>query len=415
MMTLKELVLLYRKLGYGDVSKIYSNEEENKFYNLVSSKLAEKYPKFVNYQEAYDLLKDNGRIVTINTPGQKGFYDDKRNIIGIKHFLDRLTTTIFHEIVHKLSYLIGNGKISKLPEVYREAGTEYITAETLKTKTAKACVFSNIWGKFPNTISSYYLDYVFVKQLNAILGGDALEESILKGNLSFEDRMKQYFGISKYDEITKKIGAISKDFFYYSAFYNINSAKENRELRARLEASIDTVQDFILKEGFYSKIKGVQTPEEANSILDTLLEFSELRLRTREDGKFVDTDFEEFFYGAKQEFSLRFPKERFKQKFIPDDWKVKYPDLEKVVEIPAEEKRKVVKMGKENYKKYREPFIKRIFGVFAEDSNNAVSIRQISSNSNRNFDEELIVKNVPQNKEKVPINKAKKTKLRDVR
>ena len=187
----KELFLLYRKLGYGNIARTYSVDDENKFYSIVAKKLAKKYPVFVNYENAYELLKDNGQIITIDTLGQKGFYDEKRNIIGIRHFLTRLTTTVFHEIVHKLSYIAGKGEIYKLPEVYREAGTEYITAETLKTKTTKACIFSNIWGRFPNTITSYYLDYIFVNQLNSILGDSSLEESILKGNLSFENRIEE--------------------------------------------------------------------------------------------------------------------------------------------------------------------------------------------------------------------------------
>ena len=208
-MLFKDLVVLYHKLGFGDIAKSYSVEEENKFYSLVISKLAKKYPKFVNYKEAYDLLKDNGQIFTISTIGKKGFYDEERNIIGIRHFLNRLTTTIFHEIVHKLSYLIGKGEITKLPEVYKEAGTEYITAETLKTRTTRACVFSNIWGKFPNTISSYYLDYIFVRQLNTIIGGEALEETILKGNLTFENKLKEQIGIKK---TIKEYGIAEKDF-----------------------------------------------------------------------------------------------------------------------------------------------------------------------------------------------------------
>lgn len=389
-MSFKELVLLYHKLGFGNIAKAYSTEEENKFYNFVSRKLSEKYPKFVNYKQAYNLLKDNGQIVTISTTGQRGFYDDKRNIIGVKHFLDRLTTTIFHEIVHKLSYLIGNGKITKLPEVYREAGTEYITAEALKTKTTKACVFGNIWGKFPNTISSYFLEYIFVNQLNYLFGGDSLEESILKGNLSFENKLKQQLGEPKYDALTKKMTEMSKDFFYYAGFYNINSSKENVELRTKLMKSINIIQAFILQEGFNSKIRDAQTPEEANSILNELLEFSDLRLRVKEDDKFVDKAFRRYFNKAKKEFSARFPEENFNQRFTPDDWQTKYPEIQKVVQISPEEERKIRKMGKENYKKYKESFFKKLFGIKNEEEPNAlVNAKTKFLNQSKKFNEEL--------------------------
>ena len=49
----KELFLLYRKLGYGNIARTYYVEDENKFYNIVVSKLARKYPKLVKYEEAY--------------------------------------------------------------------------------------------------------------------------------------------------------------------------------------------------------------------------------------------------------------------------------------------------------------------------------------------------------------------------
>lgn len=407
-MSLKELVLLYHKIGFGDIAKTYSPEEENKFYNLVSSKLAEKYPKLVNHSEAYNLLKDNGQIVTINTTGQRGFFDDKRNIIGVKHFLDRLTTTIFHEIVHKYSFLIGNGEINKLPEVYREAGTEYITAETLKTKTTKACIFSNIWGRFPNTISSYFLEYIFVNQLNALFGKGALEDSILKGNLSFENRLKKQFGKPKYEALTKKMSEISKDFFYYAGFYNINSAKENVELRTKLTNSINIIQAFILKEGFDEKIRSATTAEEANLVLDSMLEFSDLRLRTKEDGKFADKDFKKYFNRAKKEFSARFPDTTFSQKFDPENWQTKYPEIEKVVQIPKEEEKKVKRMGKENYRKYKKSIFRKFFGIKNEEDAKALIRDEVSLSQTRNFNEELRVNNKNLNKDMLPTNKVDK-------
>lgn len=391
----KELFLLYRKLGYGEIARTYSIEEENRYYSLVARRLAKKYPKFVKYEEAYDLLKDNGQIVTINTLGQKGFYDEGRNIIGIRHFLTRLTTTVFHEIVHKLGYLVGKGEIYKLPEVYREAGTEFITAETLKTKTAKSCVFSNIWGVFPNTISSYYLDYIFVNQLNEILGDKSLEESILRGNLSFENELKQKFGIIKYDVLTKKMSEISRNFFQYSACYEVNTDRENAVLRENLEAGIDTVQYYILRAGFDEEIKKAKTPEEANKILDSLLKFSDLRLRKLENGKFVDREFQRYFDKAKNEFNYRFPDTDFAHEFEPNDWEDKYPNLEKVVQIKPEEEKHVKRLGKENNKKYKDSVFKKIFGT--QGNNDFVIVRKPHIEFTRNFNEELKVTNTTGN------------------
>ena len=403
----KELFLLYRKLGYGDIAKTYSVEEENRFYNLVVRRLAKKYPKFVDYEEAYNLLKDNGQIVTIDTLGRKGFYDDKRNIIGIRHFLTRLTTTVFHEIVHKLSYLVGKGEIYKLPEVYREAGTEFVTAETLKTKNAKSCVFSNVWGVFPNTISSYYLDYIFVKQLDEILGDKSLEESILRGNLKFENRLKQQMGIIKYDVLTKKMSEISKNFFQYSACYEVNTEKENENLRESLTAAVDTVQYYILRAGFDNRIKASKNPEEANETLKAMLKFSDLRLRKQEDGKFVDREFQRYFEKAKMEFDYRFPNASFDSHiFTSDDWSEKYPDLEQVVQVKPEEEKHVKRLGKENYKRYKDSIFKKILGTQNDDD--FIIVRKPHIEFTRNFNEELRVINTTAGSAGAFVNKPRK-------
>ncbi|MBR3613906.1 MAG: hypothetical protein IKL55_01860 [Clostridia bacterium] len=388
----KELFLLYRKLGYGNIARTYYVEDENKFYNIVVSKLARKYPKLVKYEEAYNLLKDNGQIVTIDTLGQRGFYDEKRNIIGIRHFLTRLTTTVFHEIVHKLGYLVGKGEIYKLPNVYREAGTEYVTAETLKTKNVKACVFSNIWGRFPNTISSYYLDYIFVNQLNLILGDNSLEESILKGNLKFENSLKQKMGIIKYDVLTKKMTEINRDFFEYSACYKVNTDKKNEQLREKLTATVDVVQYYILRAGFDEKISSVKTPEEASKVLDEMLRFSDFRLRKKENGNFIDREFQIYFNKAKSEFYYKFPKASFNQIFIPNDWNEKYADLERVIEIKPEEEKQVKKLGRENYKKFKDTFLNRMFstGKYCDFT----IVRKAHCEFERNFNDELKVRNL---------------------
>lgn len=414
-MLFKDLVVLYHKLGFGDIAKSYSVEEENKFYSLVISKLAKKYPKFVNYKEAYDLLKDNGQIFTISTIGKKGFYDEERNIIGIRHFLNRLTTTIFHEIVHKLSYLIGKGEITKLPEVYKEAGTEYITAETLKTRTTRACVFSNIWGKFPNTISSYYLDYIFVRQLNTIIGGEALEETILKGNLTFENKLKEQIGILKYNAITKKMTEIDKDFYSYAAYYDANTARENIELRDDLIYSIKTLQNTILRAGFDDKIKNVNSPEEAQKVLNSLLAFADLRLREEEGGKYTDREFEKYFNNTKNDFSIRFPKENFNQEFNPNDWRKKYTRLGKIEQIPLDEEEEIKRIGKENYKKYKESLLKRIFSNMRPEDNLKTRIPKQSRQA-RNFNEELKVGKTRVSKPKNQVHKIRNTidKPRDV-
>ena len=82
---LKDLTVLYHKLGYGNIAQFYNNDEANIYYSFVATKLSEKYPDLVAKKEIEDLLCDKGKILTIDSVIKKGFYDSERNIVAIKH------------------------------------------------------------------------------------------------------------------------------------------------------------------------------------------------------------------------------------------------------------------------------------------------------------------------------------------
>ena len=359
---LKDLTVLYHKLGYGNIAQFYNNDEANIYYSFVATKLSEKYPDLVAKKEIEDLLCDKGKILTIDSVIKKGFYDSERNIVAIKHYLNRVTTTLFHEIVHKISFLKGNGEIEKIPSVIKEAGTEKVTAETLMSKKTIGYVFGNVWGKFPNTISDYYLSYSFINQLNHIAGKNQIEKTILNGDLTFENRLKEIYGEEQYQDIVSGLTKIEEDFCEYSVYNSINGKKKNETLKERLSENIDALQDKILRLSYDKKVSEVKNHEEADEILRNMLSFSENRLRRKVDGKLTDRAFEEYFLNVKKTLESRFKGHKFDRHFDSDEWRKKYPELVDVVQITEEEKRKIAKDGKNNYKQAKGSFFSKLFG-----------------------------------------------------
>lgn len=363
---LKELTVQYHRMGY-DIAQTYTRKTEGYFYSFICKKIEEKYPNLFSAKEVENLIKDNGKIVTISTVVEKGFYDYKRNIIAIGHYLDRMTTTLFHECVHKISYLNGKGMIEKLPSVYKEAGTEIITSESLKTKDTYGYVFGNVWAKMPNTVTSYFLECNLVKQLNYIAGNQSIERTILNGDLTFEQELKGKIGKKEYGEITELISKIGDDFREFSVYYSINSQNTNTNLEKKLKENLDDVQQRILTLAFNKKISIASSIEEANKVLEEMLEFADYRMRYVEKKRLVDKPFEKYFEYAKNTFEERFVGHKFEQKFSPSNWISdcsKYVDVEQVT---VEERDTIRKEGKRRYKLVKPS---KILGLFKKENSN---------------------------------------------
>ena len=363
---LKELTVQYHRMGY-DIAQTYTRKTEGYFYSFVCKKIEEKYPNLFSAKEIEGLIKDNGRIVTVSSIIEKGFYDYRRNVIAIGHYLDRMTTTLFHECVHKISYLKGKGMIEKLPSVYKEAGTEIITSESLKTKDTYGYVFGNVWAKMPNTVTSYFLECNLVKQLNYIAGNQSIERTILNGDLTFERELKRKIGEKEYGEITGLITKIEEDFREFSIYHSINSQNTNMNLEQNLKDNLDDVQQRILALAFNKKISVASSIEEANGVLEEMLKFADYRMRYVEKKKLVDKSFEKNFENAKKTFEERFGGHKFEQKFNPSNWMSncsKYVDVE---QVSSEEQEEIRKEGKRRYKLVKPS---SFLGLFKKENTN---------------------------------------------
>lgn len=353
----------YLKRKIGTVVKVYSEDDEKKYYFYVCKKLAEKYPELVNEKETFDRISSKGRILTAHlNNNNNGTFDEVNNMVLINHFLDRMTTFLFHEIVHKIGFMASKG--AELPKAMKEAGTEKVTAESMMSKYTKGYIFSNVWARFPNTISTYFLDYAMINQMNFLVGENAIEESVLKGNTSFIDKLKEKFGEQDANSLMENFKEMSYHFDYYSMFYKVLNKKEKANRESKIESAIAKIQEITLR-SFDKAAEGVETKQQADDLLNTMLEYSNYRIRRRENDGFRDDEFEICFSNMKQKMQEKFKGKEFVQTFNPNSWN-ELEDFIEVEQIPKEEKIKIRELKKQTTMDYKTCMLLYALGIKKE-------------------------------------------------
>lgn len=334
-----KLIEIYIKRRIGIVVKTYNKDDEMNYYFYVCKKLSEKYPEIVNDKETFNKISAEGRILTANLYNKNnGVFDEVNNNILINHFLDRMTTFLFHEIIHKIGFMNGNNR-EQLPKAMREAGTEKITAETMMNRNTKGYIYSNIWARFPNTISTYFLDYAIISQLCFFTDRNSLEASILRGDSTFIDKLRERFGNDDASIIINSFNEMSKQYDYYSKFYRVLNSKEKSAKSSELDDNIAKIQSITLR--VFDKLsENISTVKNANEFLNTMLEYSEYRLRRKDDNGFHDDEFENYFNYMKAKMQEKFKRAKFKQSYDPNSWN-KLEDFKEVEQISSEERRKI--------------------------------------------------------------------------
>jgi hypothetical protein len=186
-------------------------------------------------------------------------------------------------------------------------------------RNTKGYIFSNIWARFPNTISTYFLDYTMISQLSFFTPHNSLESSILNGDCSFLEQLKDTFGDEDSKVIINSFNEMSKQYDYYSKFYKVLSQREKNTKLSEIEKNIARIQSITLK-AFDKMAEGVSTTRQANVLLSKMLEYSEYRVRRKEDDGFHDDEFENYFNMIKARLQERFKSAKFKQSFNSNSW-----------------------------------------------------------------------------------------------
>ena len=359
----EKIVDEYYKRNVITVLNSYSNKTTYLFYSIVYKKILERYGKEFEDKDLVMKLVKNGKIYTASIISSGGSFDDRNGNILINQYLNRLTTFVFHEIVHKISWIKSNKKGNRLNSVSNEGGTNIITNESLKTFDGKMLYFGKYLARHPNIINDTYLSYeLFLSQLNQIIGNDALPKSILNGNNSFDKKCEKFYGEDRYRQMISTIIDIhTRNKKYWIDYKNKNP--KLKESEKELGKLVEDTQNQILSYSFDKLSEKVENKKEAELYLSKLSDFSSYRIRLLNGKKTEDPFFVEYFNRKKKELE---EKVGTSLETTHDDttWDSKYKFVNlSVVEVPESEKREIREKGFREQKWIKLRRIQSLFGI----------------------------------------------------
>lgn len=353
--SLNEVTNRYRKMNLGFVAKDYEQDEENKIYEEVTDLICKKYGNFIKRDEALSVLKSKGKIYTMDVKKREGFYEYKTGNVGIPHFL-RLTPTLMHELVHKLGYLQADESFRQMSNVFKEAGTELVSATSLSDKECRILIFKGVYSKFHEKTESNYLNVNLVNQINQAIGGNTLEKSIVTGKDYFKQAIIDRWGEGCYVNLEKNIEDIAKEEEKYWNLYEYISEDDKLEAESKLRKHIFSVQDTILKAEFDRRFEEVDSRDSAIEFLRSLKDFETNRIRVLDedssDRLFKDPGFEEIY--NKYKFQLEKKYDNINIIYFESEWKGNYPSKRFVDEVSDEEKRQILVLASEQKKRAKQ-------------------------------------------------------------
>lgn len=353
--SINQIAKKYRILSFGDVAKGYSLEEEYKIYEEVATLVSRKYGKFISKEEIQEILASKGRIFSMRVKGRTAFYEYATANIGIPHFL-RLTTTLCHELIHKIGYLRKDKTFIDMNPEFKEAGTEFVSATSMDDKFGRIVIFEGVYGKFPNKTDVKFLSIALVNQINQALGNQTLEKSILLGHDYFKEEIIKKWGEEYYiffSENIKDIARIEKR--YWKDYYNLEE-KEKISYQEDLKKRITDFQDTIVDVEYRKRIKNIKSKKEAVKFLEEFKNFGFNRIRhlvmtNDKKSEYVDTNFSNVF----QEFKEILEQSYGNLDITYDDteWQKKYQKKELIDEVTEQEADEIYFMARDLRKKLK--------------------------------------------------------------
>ena len=366
---LEKIVKHYQELSYGDVAKGYTEDEELAIYEEFSTKIASKYEGIITKSEALDRLQSRGKIYTMVVNNREGFFEYDTANIGIPHFL-RLTATLAHELVHKLGYMKKDSTFLKMNPVFKEAGTEIVSAKSLDDKEGRLLIFNGVYGKAPVKSDSNILSIVLVNQINKALGGNTLEKSIINGHDYFKEEIIKRWGKDYYVYLSENIKDISRIEEKYWKNYSHLDQEEKELVEYDLKHRIAKVQDTVLDAEFGTKIKKVHSKADSIKFLKELKEFGLNRVRYQretDDGRleYYDPNFEDAYTDFKE--ILEIEAGPLDEKYDEFDWVKSIPEIEPEKDFEESEQDEVYLMAERlrrnvNAQKGFFGFLRKLFG-----------------------------------------------------
>jgi len=357
------VVINYYKNNLTTILNSYDDDISYLFYSIVYKRIVARYGEIDKEEKILEELVRTGKIYTASIVARNGLFDDRNGNILINHFLDKLTTTIFHEIVHKISWIKSGKKGNNLNIVSNEGGTNIITNEALKSFDGKMLYFGKYFAMHPNIINGGYLTYeLFMSQINHIIGNEALPRSILSGNNLFDKECEDFFGKEKYDKLVDSISAIQAKNADYWYCYRYDKDRQG-QVEQEVEEMVISTQNDLLTYSFNKMLSKVTSKEEAEEYLTKLRDFSKYRIRKFNGKRTEDLFFVKYFNAKKKDIEQRLGTSV--DVFYDDtkwDSQYKFLNLD-VKEVSDSEYGEIKKLGKEKRKKIKFNRIKSLFGM----------------------------------------------------
>lgn len=351
---IKAIAKRYRILSLGKIAKIYSLEEEVQIYEKVAELIFQRYGNIIERQDVIDILASMGHIFTMVVKDREAFYEYKTGNIGISHYL-RLSKDLLHELVHKLGYLQEDESFKNMSNVFKEAGTEYVSATTLNSNFSRILIFDNVYAKFPEKTDADFLLVCLTNQINQAIGGQKLEQSILKGRDYFKQAIIDRWGEKYYINLEQNLVDLAREERKYWLSYEYFSEEEKENSESDIKKHIYSIQDTILQAEFNKRFEEIENAEAATTFLKELKEFETNRIRERElvDGedKYVDHGFLDIFSNYKNSLEEKYGT--LPVNFEEDEWSKKFIGRKTEEEVSEEEKREIYLMAIELQNKFR--------------------------------------------------------------
>lgn len=388
-----EKIRKLRNDGFGIVVQSYPREFEEEVYRVVAKLISKKYPKWCNKDSVFDVLTSYGNIYTmkVNHKFGYGFFDNKNTgAIGIYSYLNRISEEFLHECVHKLGFLQFDPEFYDMDPVFLEAGVESVTNIILEKPECRECILPGLWVRNNDDDSEYLIQTTLVNQLNALIGGNTLEKSILTGKNIFEKRLIEVFGKAGVDSIKARIENLLEYEKQYWRMYK--KSGNNRLTQSKIIDLFNEFQDSTMRQVFDKKIAEAETSEQAELVLAHMLKYSEYRLKEKEvketdQGRFrryKDISFEQYYKECTEKLVSRFGKVNFRE-YDEKLWENKYPVIlsnERKRDRKKEE-REDIDFKAKNYRRHRPKIFARAKSHVVDDS---VPIRMKSKSRVENID-----------------------------
>ena len=262
-----------RSAAIKKLRKIYSKTEEEQIYFVAIQMLSEAYPEIVT-QADIEVLKSKGRLFLADYErSHRGEHYTKTDDISTNSPVvdGKIDETMLHEIIHKLTFLKGiitQEDFTKNAPYY-EGATELTTQGSFGlAKQSRKILKGEKEYKVNLAEDVVYPEQVaLLRQINLLLGGNFVEQSILQDKKALENEMSKKFG----------------EHTYTMFFEKMSETMNARGDADSISKAIDTLQALILENCCTMKLEQARTEQDYLDFMEMLQTLGQMRLTNDEN------------------------------------------------------------------------------------------------------------------------------------